>query len=67
MTEGSPSRMTLVMAAELLGLAVTGLPSGTLLQRLGARRSMLFADAAPTPLMLLIPVLAAPSPAQASA
>ena len=37
-TTGSPSQMTLVMAAELIGLAVTGLPSGTLLQRLGARR-----------------------------
>jgi MFS family permease len=56
-TTGSPSRMTLVIAAELIGLAVTGLPSGTLLQRLGARRSMLLADAARTPLMLLIPIL----------
>jgi MFS family permease len=56
-TTGSPARMTLVMAAELIGLAVTGLPSGTLLQRLGARRSMLLSDATRTPLMLLIPVL----------
>lgn len=56
-TTGSPSRMTLVMAAELIGLAVTGLPSGTLLQRLGARRSMLLSDAVRAPLMLLIPVL----------
>jgi MFS family permease len=56
-TTGSPSQMTLVIAAELIGLAVTGLPSGTLLQRLGARRSMLLSDAARTPLMLLIPVL----------
>jgi MFS family permease len=56
-TTGSPSRMTLVIAAELIGMAVTGLPSGTLLQRLGARRSMLLSDAARTPLMLLIPVL----------
>jgi len=56
-TTGSPSRMTLVMAAELIGLAVTGLPSGTLLQRLGARRSMLLSDAVRAPLMLLIPIL----------
>jgi MFS family permease len=56
-TTGSPSRMTLVIAAELIGMAVTGLPSGTLLQRLGARRSMLLSDAARTPLMLLIPIL----------
>jgi len=56
-TTGSPARMTLVMAAELIGLAVTGLPSGTLLQRLGARRSMLLSDAARAPLMLLVPLL----------
>ena len=54
---GSPARMTLVMAAELIGLAVAGLPSGQLLQRLGARRTMLLADAARFPLMLLVPVL----------
>ena len=56
-TTGSPARMTLVMAAELIGLAVTGLPSGTLLQRLGARRTMLLSDGARAPLMLLIPLL----------
>jgi MFS family permease len=56
-TTGSPARMTLVMAAELLGLAVAGLPSGQLLQRLGARRTMLVADAARAPLMLLVPLL----------
>ena len=56
-TTGSPARMTFVMAAELVGLAAAGLPSGTLLQRLGARRTMLFADAARAPLMLLVPVL----------
>jgi MFS family permease len=56
-TTGSPARMTLVMAAELIGMAVTGLPSGTLLQRLGARRTMLLSDAARGPLMLLIPLL----------
>ena len=56
-TTGSPSRMTIVMAAELIGLAVTGLPSGALLQRLGARRTMLLADVTRAPLMLLIPLL----------
>ena len=54
---GSPARMTIVMAAELIGFAVAGLPSGMLLQRLGARRTMLLADAARAPLMLLVPVL----------
>lgn len=56
-TTDSPARMTLVMAAGLIGFAVAGLPSGTLLQRLGARRTMLFADAVRAPLMLLVPVL----------
>ena len=56
-TTGSPERMTAVMAAELLGFAAAGLPSGPLLQRFGARRTMLVADAARAPLMLLVPVL----------
>jgi len=56
-TTGSPARMTLVMAAELLGFAAAGLPAGPLIQRLGARRTMLVADAARAPLMLLVPIL----------
>ena len=56
-TTGSPTRMAAVMAAELVGVAVTGLPSGAVLQRLGARKTMLVADAARAPLMLLVPVL----------
>jgi predicted MFS family arabinose efflux permease len=56
-TTDSPARMTGVMAAELLGFAVAGLPTGPLIQRLGARRTMLAADALRTPLMLLVPVL----------
>jgi MFS family permease len=56
-TTGSPARMTFVMMAELLGFAVAGLPAGSLLQRLGARRTMLVADALRAPLMLLVPVL----------
>jgi MFS family permease len=56
-TTHSPARMTGVMAAELLGFAVAGLPAGPLLQRLGARRTMLWGDAARAPLMLLVPVL----------
>jgi MFS family permease len=53
----SPARMTGVMAAELLGFAIAGLPAGPLIQRLGARRTMLAADAVRAPLMLLVPVL----------
>jgi len=56
-TTGSPSQMTLVMIAELIGLTVAGLPSGALLQRIGSRRMMLTADAIRTPLMLLVPLL----------
>ena len=56
-TTGSPTRMTFVLAAEVIGLGLVGLPSGKLLQRLGARRTMLVADAFRAPLMLLVPVL----------
>lgn len=54
---GSPARMTFVLAAEVIGLGVAGLPSGNVLQRFGARRTMLLADALRAPLMLLVPVL----------
>ena len=56
-TTGSPGQMTLVMIAELAGFALSGLASGSFVQRLGARRSMLVADAARAPLMMLVPVL----------
>jgi predicted MFS family arabinose efflux permease len=56
-TTHSPARMTLVMIAELVGVTAAGLPSGAVLQRLGARRTMLAADAIRAPLMLLVPVL----------
>ncbi len=56
-TTGSATRMSLVMGAELLGLALLGLPGGRALGRLGARRTMIWCDAARAPLMLVIPVL----------
>jgi MFS family permease len=56
-TSGSATRMTLVLAGELCGLALLGLPGGRLLQRLGARRTMLVCDASRAPLMTLVPVL----------
>jgi predicted MFS family arabinose efflux permease len=56
-TTHSPARMTLVMIAELVGVTAAGLPAGAVLQRLGARRTMLAADATRVPLMLLVPVL----------
>jgi MFS family permease len=56
-TTHSPARMSAVMAAELVGFAIAGVPSGSVLQRLGARNTMLAADAIRAPLMLLVPVL----------
>ena len=56
-TTGSPTKMTFVLAAEVIGLGLAGLPSGSVLQRVGARRTMLFADALRAPLMLLVPIL----------
>jgi MFS family permease len=55
-TTGSATRMSLVMAAEAAGLAVVGFPSGRLLNRLGARRTMLLCDGLRGPLMLLVPL-----------
>jgi len=54
---GSASRMSFVVAAELLGVAVFGLPGGAVLHRLGARRTMILCDAARAPLVALVPVL----------
>src|SRR2546421_9027534 len=56
-TTGSPARMGVTMAAELVANALAGLPGGTLAARLGARRTMLIADAARAPLIALIPIL----------
>jgi MFS family permease len=56
-TTGSASRMGVVMGAELVGVALAGIPSGAVLERLGSRRSMLVADAVRAPLMTLVPVL----------
>jgi MFS family permease len=56
-TTGSATRMSLVMAAEAIGMAAVGFPSGRLLNRLGARRTMLLCDGLRGPLMLVIPVL----------
>jgi MFS family permease len=56
-TTGSPTKMGLVLAAELLPMAVLGIPSGTLVQRLGARTTMLASDVVRVPLMASLPVL----------
>ncbi len=56
-TTGSTTRMGVVLAAELLPIAILGIPSGTVVSRLGARRTMLVSDAARVPLMAAIPLL----------
>jgi MFS family permease len=56
-TSGSATRMSLVVAGELIGLAAFGVPGGKLLGRFGARRTMLFCDGARAPVMLLLPLL----------
>ncbi len=56
-TTGSAAKMTLVLAVELLPVAVLGIPSGTVVSRLGARTTMVVGDAVRAPLMLAIPVL----------
>jgi MFS family permease len=54
---GSPARMGVVLAAELLPIAVLGIPSGAVAAKLGARQTMLICDLARAPLMMAIPLL----------
>lgn len=56
-TTGSPGKMSLVLAAEILPMALLGIPSGTVVQRLGSRTTMLVADAARVPVLASIPLL----------
>jgi MFS family permease len=46
-----------VLAARVAPQALLGIPAGSLIDRLGAKRTMLVADAARGPLMAIIPVL----------
>jgi len=56
-TTGSATRMGVVLAVELLPVALLGIPSGTLVTRLGARQTMVIGDAARVPIMCAIPIL----------
>jgi predicted MFS family arabinose efflux permease len=56
-TTGSAAKMTLVLAAEIAPMVVLGIPSGLLVQRIGARNTMLIADFARAPILASIPVL----------
>jgi predicted MFS family arabinose efflux permease len=57
LTTAGPADMAFVVAAEAGGYALFGIPSGSLLQRLGSQRTMRLCDAVRTPLMLLVPLL----------
>ncbi|HEY2354230.1 MAG TPA: MFS transporter [Gaiellaceae bacterium] len=57
LTTGSTAKMGWVLAAEMLPIAIFGIPAGTVIAKLGAKRTMLISDAARGPLMLVIPVL----------
>ena len=56
-TDGSPTRMSIVLAAEILPMALLGIPSGSVVSRLGARVSMLVSDLVRAPLVALVPIL----------
>ena len=56
-TTGSPSKMTLVFAAELLPMAVLGIPAGAIVHKLGPKASMLLADGARAPIVAAVPFL----------
>ncbi|MDH4176852.1 MAG: MFS transporter [Thermoleophilia bacterium] len=56
-TTGSATRMGVVLAVEILPVAVLGIPSGAIVARLGARNTMLLGDLARAPLMVSVPLL----------
>jgi MFS family permease len=56
-TTGSTTRMGIVLAVELLPIALLGIPSGMVVTRLGALRTMLLSDLARVPLMASVPIL----------
>ena len=56
-TTGSAAKMSVVLAVEILPMAIFGIPSGMLVERLGARTTMLVCDAARAPLLIALPIL----------
>lgn len=56
-TTGSTAKMGWVLAAEMLPIAVFGIPAGTVISKLGGKKTMLVSDAARGPLLLVIPIL----------
>ncbi|MET8576780.1 MFS transporter [Streptomyces sp. NPDC005012] len=58
-TTGSATRAGLVLAAQVLPMALLGFAGGEVIQRLGARRTMVVSDLARAPVVALIPLLQA--------
>ena len=56
-TWSSAAKMGIVLAVELAPVALLGIPSGAVVARLGARRTMQLSDLARVPLMCSIPLL----------
>src|SRR3712207_2710311 len=56
-TTGSPAKTSIVVAAELLPVALFGLASGAVTRRIGTRRTFLICDAARAVLLAAIPTL----------
>ncbi|WP_415830223.1 MFS transporter, partial [Kibdelosporangium persicum] len=56
---GSATMTGLVFAVQVLPMALLGFLGGEVIQRLGARRTMLLADAARGPIIALVPALSA--------
>ena len=56
-TTGSAAKMSIVLAVEILPIAIFGIPSGMVVERLGARTTMLVCDAARVPLLIALPIL----------
>ncbi len=57
LTSGSATRMSLVVAAALIGVAVGAIPGGKLVARIGARRTMMLCDGVRGPVILSLPLL----------
>jgi MFS family permease len=56
-TTGSAPRMSVVLAVEIMPIAIFGIPSGSVVARLGARTTMLVSDALRAPLIAVVPLL----------
>ena len=57
LTTSSAKQMSYVVAAEIAAYVIFGIPAGSVIERLGARTTMVLCDGLRAPLMLLIPVL----------